>query len=527
MSHYKPDQKKNVNLTIDGFPVTVPEGTRILEAARKLGIKIPTLCDHPDLCKRSLCRLCVVECDGKGKLMAACANDVWEGAKVVTNNLRIMNIRKTIVGLILANHPQDCLICVKNRKCELQTLAETFGTLESPFRREAADNVPPKTESEILVRNMNKCVKCGRCIEVCQELQTVRAINSSHRSTQFEVCTPYGQALSEGPCIFCGQCAVVCPVGAIYEHDQTREIRTILDSGGQHVVAEIMSSAAAGIGSEFDLPPGAITSGKMVTALKRMGFDRVFDAAISANETAREEFHELLDRIKNHGKLPLITSCSPAWFNFVKKFYPDLQGHLPAAKNPTRNFGLLSKTRYAEESGIDRTKITSVSITPCIAKKSEAGRPETQTNGCRDVDASLTTREIARMIKLAGIDLANLPETPFDPVKPDSRDSSPGGVLEAIVRKVYKAHTGESAAIPEYNDIQGNAGIKEIEADIEGTKVKALAVNGFANARIVMDAVREGKCDAAFVEIMCCPNGCVTGAGHNSKQDSASKAEWS
>ena len=503
MSHYKPDPNKSVNLTIDGMPVTVPEGTRILEAAEKLGIKIPTLCDHPDLCKRSLCRLCVVECDGRGKLMAACANDVSEGVNIVTNNLRIMNIRRTIIGLILANHPQECLTCAKNQKCELQSLTETFGIRESPFRREAALNKAPKIESETLVRDMNKCVKCGRCVEVCQEIQTVRAINSSCRSTQYEICTPYEQALSDGPCIFCGQCAAVCPVGAIYEYDQSGEVWTALNSADRHTVAETAPAVAEGIGREFGLPPGTITAGKMVSALKLIGFDKVLDASVSANETAGEEFRELLDRIKNRSRLPLITSCSPGWFNFARKFYPDLLDHLPSAKG---NSGVSAKTRYAKESGIDKSKITFVYITPCIGKKHEA--MNIRINGCRDADAALTSREIARMIKLAGIDIANLSGTPFDCIKAGSRDDVPGGVMEAIVRKVRNAYTGESAETPAYNDVQGNERIGETAAEIQGAKIKALAVDGLANARIVMEAIRRGECDAAFVEIICCHADC-------------------
>ena len=518
MSSYKPDPNKNINLTVNGIPVTVSEGSRILEAAKKAGVQIPTLCDHPDLCKRSLCRLCVVECDGRGKLIAACANDVYEGVKVVTNNLRIMTIRKTILELLLANHPQECLTCVKNKKCELQKLAETFGIRESPFRREALDNRPPKTESETLVRDMNKCIKCGRCVAVCQEIQTVRAINSSCRNTQYEICTPYGQSLSDSHCIFCGQCAAVCPVGAIFENDQTGEVWSALESPGRHVVAEISSSVAAGICGELDLPPGSVTGRKMVTALKRMGFNKVFDAGVMVHETVREEIHELIERKNNHGKLPLVTSCSPAWINFVKEFYPDLSVHLPAAKDPIQNFGALAKSWYEKESGTDKSKITSVSITPCIVKKFEARRMHT--NGFRDVDVALTTQEIARMIKLAGIDLCDLPETPFDTVKfdivksdvvkPDSKDKSQDGIMEAILRTVYKDYTGETPIVPEYNDVQNRAWLREAELDFQGSKVKVLIVNGFANARIVMEAIRKGECDAAFVEIISCPSGCAT-----------------
>ena len=537
MSHYNPDPDKSVNLTVDGIPVTVPEGTRILEAAKKAGVKIPTLCDFPDLCKRSVCRICVVECDGRSKLWAACANDVWEGVKVVTNNLRIMSIRKTILELLLADHPPECLTCVKNKKCELQDLAGIYGIGKSPFRRDAIDNRPPITESETIVRNMSKCVKCGRCVEVCQEIQTVRAINTSHRSAQYEICTPYGQDLSLGPCVFCGQCAVVCPVGAIYEHDETGKVQAALESGDRHTVAEVAPMAASALDKELNLPPGTITCGKIVTALKRIGFERVFDAGVSADKTIKEELHELLYRIKNRGKLPMVTSCSPGWVNFSKKFYPDLLDHLPSVPPPAKNFGFLAKVRYAEESGQDISKITTVSITPCIAKKYEAMQPEMQTNGFRDVDTALTIREIAGMIKMAGIEISSLPESPFDCAGSVSAEKLPGGVMEAVLRKVYGAYTGETASgdsygnssenAPrtgqEYSRVPGQDGIRETEFDLQGIRVKALVADGFANARIVMDAIRRGECSAVFVEVMGCPSGCTAGGGsvHTSINEAA------
>ncbi|MDR2443045.1 MAG: [FeFe] hydrogenase, group A [Deltaproteobacteria bacterium] len=517
MSHHKPDPNVNVNLTIDGIPVTVPEGTTILEAARKVGIHIPVLCDHPDLKKRAVCRICVVECDGGGKLKAACANDVWEGVKVVTNSAKIQAIRKTIVELILADHPQDCLTCIRNQKCELQTLAIQFGIKDLTFPK-ADISSKPNIDTNTIVRDMAKCVKCGRCVEVCQEVQSVRAINTAYRSLNYEITTPYDQELIEGPCVYCGQCTAVCPVGALYENDQTDKVWAAIDDPARHVVVQTAPAVRVALGDEFGLPKGAITTGKMVTALKRLGFTKVFDTDFSADVTILEEGNELLHRLQNGGKLPMITSCSPGWINFAEVFFPELTEHLSTCKSPQQMFGALAKTYYAELAGIDPATITSVSIMPCVAKKFEAQRPEMNSSGFQDVDVVLTTRELARMIKLAGLDFANLPETPFDKVMGDSTGAAvifgtSGGVMEAALRTVYEVVTGETLGSLDFDSVRGHQGIKTVEVDLKGTKVKILVANGLSNARQVMESIRDGKCDATFVEIMCCPGGCVGGGG--------------
>jgi NADH-quinone oxidoreductase subunit G/NADP-reducing hydrogenase subunit HndD len=318
--------------------------------------------------------------------------------------------------------------------------------------------------------------------------------------------------------VYCGQCAAVCPVGAIYEHDQTAEVRDAINSGGRHVVAQTAPSVRVALGDEFGLPAGTITTGKMVAALKRLGFDKVFDTDFSADVTIMEEGHEFLERVKNKGRLPMITSCSPGWINFAEVFYPDLLEHLSTCKSPQQMFGALVKTYYPQVSGVDPSTITSVSIMPCIAKKFEAQRPGMDSSGFRDVDIVLTTRELARMIKLASIDFNNLPETPFDSVMGASSGAgtifgTSGGVMEAALRTVYEAYTGETLAPVDFKAVRGHEGIKEAEVDLKGTKVKVLAANGLANARRIMDSIRAGKCDAAFVEIMSCPGGCVGGGG--------------
>jgi NADP-reducing hydrogenase subunit HndD len=446
---------KNVTLAIDGLTVTVPEGTTILEAARKVNVKIPTLCDYPDLCKRAVCRLCVVENDGRGKLLASCAYHAEEGMNIVTNNARIFEIRKTIISLILASHPHDdCLACISNTKCELQSLARIYSTSASPFHNNFSSQ-GPKSLKEIscnaLIRDMDKCVKCGRCVEACQEIQTVRAINTSGRSADYAICTPYAQALSDSACVLCGHCAEVCPVGAICEHDQSGEVWAFLNEKKHYMVIKIAPSEAEAVCAELGLPMESISIGKIITGLKRMGFSGVYDAESFEATSANGEADELLDRIKSSRQLPMISGCSTGCIKFVKEFYPDLANLLSEAKSPEQNF------RDYVDNGNDAQKIC-VSIAPCIAKKYKAQSPE---------EIVLTVRELAMLIRLSGIDLSAVQESAFD----------------SFTEKTQGFET----------------------------KVKSLEVNGLANARKALDSIRSGNCDADYVRILICPSGCKTG----------------
>jgi len=455
MSH-KPDPNKSVNLTIDGIPVTVPEGTMILEAAKKANVHIPVLCEHPDLCKRALCRICVVECDGRGKLIAACANDVWEGVSVVTNNKRLSKIRRTIIEMILANHPHDCLSCTRNKNCELQTLAAGYGAFKSHFTRDAAEQ-SPKAESETIVHDMSKCVKCSRCVEMCQEVQTIRAINTSCRSHEFKIGVPYNKSLKDSSCVFCGMCAEVCPVGAIYEYDQCTEVRTALNDNSIKTIAQVLPSLAASLNKEFAFAEGTITTGKMINAIKMLGFDKVYNAENAANasniDISREAQARKTAQKTGAKNKPLISGCSEGAALFIKNFYPELKDCLTTEKNIRQQFASAFKNSYAKEAGTEPSKVMSVSFMACLAHK--------YTEAANKTDFALTVKELARMINVAGIMIETLPEEPFDTIN--------------------------------------------IDPQKQETSVKKLTARGYAKAREIMEAILKGECDADWVEILSCP----------------------
>ncbi|HWR43335.1 NADH-dependent [FeFe] hydrogenase, group A6 [Sporomusa sp.] len=517
MGHHASDPNKIVNITIDGIPVSCPETTLILDAAKMVGIDIPVLCYHPDLKVRATCRVCVVEMKGQKKLKTACGNEVWDGAEFITNSPSVRQARKDVLELILAEHPQDCLKCIRSTNCELQQLARDFG-ISKPLFENQPKQIPIEDSNGVIVRDMSKCVKCGRCVEMCQEVQTVGAINTAHRSVEYEVTTAFDRPLQDTTCVYCGQCISVCPVGALYEKDDSEKVWQALADADKHVIVQVAPAVRVALGEEFGMGSGSIATGKMVAALRRLGFDKVFDTDFAADVTIMEEGSELLERMGHGGALPLITSCSPGWVNFVETFYPDLLPNVSSCKSPQQMFGALAKTYYPQKVGIDPSKIVSVSIMPCTAKKYESARPEMNGSGYRDVDVVLTTRELARMIKQSGFDFNKLTDEEFDAPLGMSTGAAvifgtSGGVMEAALRTVYEVVTGKELANVDFEGVRGLTGVKEAEVDLEGTKVKVAIANGLKNARQILDKIRAGECEYQFVEIMCCPGGCIGGGG--------------
>ena len=506
-----------VNLTIDGFQVQVPSGTTVLEAARKVGIDIPTLCYLKDINKIGACRVCLVEIKGARALQPSCTYPVSEGLEVYTNTAKVREARKAVVELLISNHPQDCLKCSRSQKCELQELAKQLGITEVRFKGEIS-SWPKDESSPAIVRNPDKCVLCRRCVAVCSKVQDVNVLNAIERGFKAIVAPAFSHPLESVNCTFCGQCINVCPVEAIKEKDHIERVWDALADKEKHVVVQTAPAVRAVLGEEFGLPIGTSVTGKMVAALRRLGFDKVFDTDFAADLTIMEEGHELLDRLNNNGKLPLITSCSPGWIKFCEHNFPDLLDNLSTCKSPQQMFGTLAKTYYAELEGIDPAKIFSVSVMPCTAKKFEADRPEMRDSGYQDVDAVLTVRELARMIKQAGIDFVNLPEEEFDLPMGMSTGAglifgATGGVMEAALRTVYEVVTGENLPKLDFEEVRGLKGIKEATVDLKGTEVRVAVAHGLGNARRLMEKVRDGSANYHFIEIMACPGGCIGGGG--------------
>ena len=511
-------EQNMVNLTINNIPVTVPAGTTILEAARSAGIKIPSLCFLKGVNEIGACRICVVEVKGARSLVASCVYPVSEGMEVQTNTARVRKSRKLTLELILSNHRMDCLTCARNAHCELRELAAEFG-LDAV--RYANDELLPRIEASALhlVRDNSKCILCRRCTAVCRKIQEVGVIGANDRGFATHIGCAFDRDLNEVDCVSCGQCIVACPTGALYEKDDTQKVWDAIHDPTKHVVVGPAPSVRVTLGECFDLPIGTNVEGKMVTALKRLGFDKVFDVDTGADFTIMEEATEFLHRLQNDGVLPMITSCSPGWVRYCEQHHPDMLPHLSSCKSPQQMFGSLVKTYYAEKAGIDPKDIVVVSIMPCTAKKYEVAREEQRLkNGCMPVDIALTTRELGRMIRHAGLLFDKLPEGEFDQMLGVSTGASvifgtTGGVMEAALRTVVETLTSADSAPVEFHEVRGLDGIKEATYELPGRTVKVAVASGLANAKRVLDMVKSGEKTYDFIEFMACPGGCVNGGG--------------
>ena len=506
-----------VSVTIDGQKVQVNKNLTVLEAAQTVGIKIPTLCYHPELRKAGKCRVCMVEVEGARSLVASCVYPVNEGMVVHTTTAAVREARKLVVELLLANHPQDCLSCERNLNCELQTIAGDLGIRKGRFEGERKQ-YPLDDSNPSLVRDQSKCILCGRCVRACSDRQGMHVYSFANRGFNTTVVPAFNQGLHEVACTYCGQCAAVCPTGAITIKNDTAVVWNALSNPDKHVVVQTAPAVRVALGEALGLPTGTIVTGKMVAALRRLGFDRVFDTNFSADVTIMEEGFELLDRLQNGGKLPMITSCSPGWVNFAELIYPDLLDHLSTAKSPQQMFGALVKTYYAEKAGIDAKDIVSVAIMPCTAKKGEAAREEFKASGYQDVDYVLTTSELAMMIREQGLDFSALPVEEFDAPMGISTGAgaifgATGGVMEAALRTVYEVVTGQELECIDFKEVRGLEGIKEAQVQIGDLTVKVAVAHTLSNARTLMKKIQSGEADYHFIEIMACPGGCIGGGG--------------
>ena len=521
------DQNK-INLTIDNRPVSVDKGTTILDAAKACGIEIPTLChinlkgtcvnNHP-----ASCRICVVEVAGRRNLAPACATACMEGMEVHTSTMRVLKARRTVLELILSNHPHDCLVCPKSGNCELQNLAKKLKIHETPY--EGGEKTTFAVEKTVsIVRDMNKCILCRRCETMCNDVQTVGAIGAMNRGFNTTIAPAFGQNLVDSECTYCGQCVAVCPVGALTEKDNTGKLIKDLSNPDKIVIVQTAPAVRVAIGEEFGYKPGTIVTGKLVSALRQLGFNYVFDTDFAADLTIMEEGTELLGRLTKFlggdksVKLPILTSCCPAWVNFFEHQFPDMLDLPSTARSPQQMFGSIAKTYWAEKMGIDREKIVVVSIMPCLAKKYESARDEFKVDGNPDVDYSLSTRELAALIKEANIDFAALEDADFDTPLGESTGASvifgaTGGVMEAALRTAYEVHTGKTLDKVDFTQVRGLEGVREASVDMNGFELKVGIAHGLGNARRMLEDIRSGKSQYHAIEIMACPGGCVGGGG--------------
>ncbi|MDD4098314.1 MAG: NADH-dependent [FeFe] hydrogenase, group A6 [Lentisphaeria bacterium] len=511
-----------INLKINDIPVSVPEGTTILEAARTLGLKIPTLCHIKLDClgvehKAGSCRICVVEVANRPNLAPSCCTPVSEGMEVKTNSLRAIRARRTMLGLLLSNHPKDCLICAMNQNCELQRLAHEFDVHEIKYQG-AQSEFPIDVSSGAIRRDLTKCVMCRRCETACNVVQTVGVLSGINRGFNATVSPEEQKPLIETSCTFCGQCVMACPVGALTEISYKDDVWREINDPSKHVVVQTAPSVRVALGEEFGIPAGTITTGKMVAALRRLGFAKVFDTDFSADLTIMEEGTELINRLKTGKNLPILTSCCPGWVNFFEHQFPELL-HMPSsAKSPQQMFGSVAKSYYAEKMGLKPSDITVVSVMPCLAKKYEAARPEFCHDGVKDVDYVLSTRELASMIKEAGVMFASLKDEDYDDPLGESTGAgvifgASGGVLEAALRTANDVLSGEDIKEIDFVAIRGLEGIKEATVKVAGQDLKVAVCSGLGNARKLLTKIRDGKATYHAIEIMACPGGCINGGG--------------
>ncbi len=508
-----------INLKVNGIAVSVPKGSTILEAARAAGVEIPTLCFMKEKNEIGACRICVVEATGARGLVTACVYPAAEGMEVQTNTAKIQKARKTTLELLLSTHKKECLSCVRSTNCELQKLCRDYGVDEKAF-----SGYNPQYEIDEsaahLVRDNNKCILCRRCVAVCNE-QNLSIIGANDRGIDTSIGNPFNMKLDATPCISCGQCTAVCPTGALTEKDDTDKVWAALADATKHVVVQTAPSIRATLGECFGMPIGTNVEGKMVAALRRLGFAKVFDTDFAADVTIVEEASELVGRVQNKGTLPMITSCSPGWVRFAENYYPDLLAHLSSCKSPQQMAGAIIKTYYAEKAGIDAKDIVVVSVMPCTAKKYEIGRPDQSAAGVPDVDIAITTRELGRMIDRAGINFTTLPDEQFDNPLGESTGAAvifgaTGGVMEAALRTASDWLAGDKAdknAKLEYTEVRGTEGLKEATYNLSGLEIKVAVASGTKAAKEVMDRIKNGTADWTFVEIMGCPGGCVNGGG--------------
>lgn len=513
-----------VELSINDIKVKAEEGMTILDAAKSVGIHIPTLCHMKDLFPTGACRICVVEVESMKGLTPSCAYPVTQGMKVKTNSPRVRLARKTIIELLVENHPQDCLICVRNKNCELQDLSEKYSIREHRYVGEKKDHAID-ISSASMERDPAKCILCGRCIRTCGDIQKIGAIDFTNRGFRSYVTTPYNKGLNVSDCILCGQCILVCPTAALREKSHSKEVMNAIADKSKFAVAQIAPAVRATLGEEYNLPLGANVTGQIITGLRRLGFDKVFDTNFAADLTIIEEATELISRVSNTSTLPMFTSCCPGWVKYIEQNRPELLPHVSSCKSPHEMEGAILKTYYAKKMGLKPEDIYVVSIMPCTVKKYESDRPELTEEHMPDVDAVLTTRELVRLFKMAGIDFNELPEDEFDNPLGESTGAAAifgtsGGVMEAALRTAYFKLTGKELEKLELSDTRGSSGLKESVIKINGLNLNIVVVNGIGNVDQILDEIESGDSKYHFIEVMACPGGCINGGGQPIHQKS-------